>query len=227
MSAFLHRNRWFVWFLIAVTIALFWPKLAGAQSPTTLYMPQISGHTTSAQTEEMFHVRFGNGMMQNMKESYLAECMDGFYTDLVDEHEGIVVVGYIFDNFDTGVLPSVIKDNGVDQTYLVSFGQELDYLVFDATENGIVVTQWTNFTTETPFDVSEPTTYLGWELVLEGNSVTLTQKDSTVKITASGEYFCTEIQTPENTNDTGIMKSFIINKSDERLANLVYSRWTK
>lgn len=212
---------------VLLLVWLFMPKHVGAQAPADLYLPQVIGSKVNTQNQQpMTQVRFGNGLMRNMNVGSPSGCIDGNYTDLVAANEAIVVMGYSFHLYATALLPTIIEVNEVDQSYLVSFGQELDYLLFDSTPHGIVASRWTNFSNSEPFDISQPVKYLGWDIVLEENVVTLSQGDSKVWITAEGEYFCTEVQTPVNDEDVGIFKSFITKKNDLRLNDYVYNRWT-
>lgn len=221
----IRRNWWFGFFAIGILIAAAWPNWAHAQSPSTLLLPMLSNEGISAQeSKESIQIRFGHGLMRKTFGKPVS-CLSGVKTDLVVPNEGAVLYGYYFHEEEIAVLPTIKKIEGKDEVYLVSFGKLDDFLLFETVDSVITATHMVDFQPVGSYDLSQPSQFLGWDISLSDNRVTIADVDSTIWITAEDQYFCNEIRTLVHPTDSGIYRDFVINKDHPKYEDNVFNSW--
>jgi hypothetical protein len=228
----IRRNWWFAFFAIGILIAVAWPNWAHAQSPSTLMLPFVTSGSVNVQesTPVLMQYRIGHGIMTTPPVDDHGLCMNGAFTDLVPEGKGRVVIAYDFADYGVAVVPTVKKVNGKDESYIVSFGQDNDYLAFQVVDSKITATHWQVVdgqpVSQGEWDLSTTSVFLQWKVELLPNNiiVKISRDHSTIWIADNidQQYFCTDVQTPSNNQDDGILPRFITMMTDAKLADYVY-----
>ncbi len=163
------------------------------------------------QEQGLIQIQVGNGMIRQLPVGEpSAKCEKGTMLDLTQAGVDLLGNGYYFAKTQHTLAPSIREINGKEQVYLVTVGQESEYVVFWLPTNGGIAAVQMSENVPAPMNIST-TSYQGWKITSAGNRVTLVNGKTTIWITRTGNYFCVELQTTVSADDRGILKFFAEN----------------